>query len=115
MSGKLPTQTYHEIDEERIDFEFLRNKLKLKHFEAKKSLSDKFPHVEQFLLEKGIELGKIREHSANVLGAGALTGALLLSPPMGVKSLPPPHEIIEKIKTAQAAPVTPPQEIFIWI
>ena len=113
MSGRLPTQTYHEIDEERIDFEYLRNKLKLKQLEAKKSLSEKYPHVEKFFLEKGIELGKIREHSANVLGAGALTGALLLSPPMGAKSLPPPHEIIEKIKIAQAAQITPPQEILV--
>ncbi len=71
MSGRLPTQTYHEIDEERIDFEFLRNKLKLKQLEAKKAFSEKYPHVEKFLFEKGIELAKIREHSARILAGYA--------------------------------------------
>jgi hypothetical protein len=113
MAGKLPTQTYQEIDKERVDFEFLRNKLKLKHLEAKKAFSEKYPHVEKFLFEKGIELAKIREHSARILGTGALTGSLLFSPPAGAKALPPPHEIIEKIKIAQASPVTPPQEMLV--
>lgn len=113
MANRLPTQTYHEIDEERIDSEFLRNKLKLKQLEAKKSFSEKFPHVEKFLLEKGLALEKIREHSANVISASALTGVLLLAPPDGSKALPPPHEIIEKLRTAQAAPVIPPQELVV--
>ncbi|OGM16230.1 hypothetical protein A2V56_04545 [Candidatus Woesebacteria bacterium RBG_19FT_COMBO_42_9] len=111
--GKLPTQTYHEIDEERIDFEFLRNKLKLKQIEAKRAFSEKYPHAINFLLEKGVQLEKIREHSARILGAGAMAGSLLLTPPSGTKALPPPHEIIEKIKAAQAAPITPPQEMLV--
>lgn len=113
MGGKLPTQTYHEIDAERIDFEFLRNKLKLKQIEAKKAFSEKYPHAINFLLEKGVQLEKIREHSARILGAGALTGSLLLAPPTGTKALPPPHEIIEKIKMAQTAPIAPPQEVLV--
>ena len=113
MSGKLPTQTYHEIDEERIDFEFLRNKLKLKQLEAKKSFSKKYPHVENFLFEKGIQLEKIREHSAKILGAGAITGSLIFTPPSGARALPPPQEIMDKVRIAQASAITPPQEILV--
>jgi hypothetical protein len=113
MGGKLPTQTYHKIDAERVDYEFLRNKLKLKQLEAKKTFSEKYPLVEKFLIEKGVQLEKIREHSARILGTGAITGSLLLTPPSGVRALPPPHEIIEKIRIAQSAQITPPQEILV--
>ena len=113
MGGKLPTQTYHELDEERIGFEYLRNKLKLKQQEAARSFNEKYPHVTKFLWEKGVELGKIREHSARILGSGALTGSLLLSPPTLPKSLPPPHEIIERIRLANIQAVTPPQETLV--
>lgn len=102
MGGKLPTQTYQDIGDKKISAEYLRNKLKLKHLEAKQALSQKYPHVEKFLSERGIELGKIREHSAKIIGAGALTGTLLLAPPSGIKSLPAPHEIVENIKTSKA-------------
>src|SRR4030043_2489187 len=100
MGGKLPTQTYHQIDKDRIDFEFLRNKLKLKHIETVESFKEKHPKVHKYLTEKSIDLGKIREHSAKIIGAGALTSTLLISSPTGVKTLPPPAELIEKIKLA---------------
>ena len=97
MSGKLPTQTYQDIAKE-VDFEYLRNKLKLKHLEAKKAFSKKYPHVEKFLAEKGIDLAKIRQHSAKIIGAGALTGTLLLSSPTQ-KALPTAQEITDKLKS----------------
>ncbi|HJX46118.1 MAG TPA: hypothetical protein VJ399_03070 [Patescibacteria group bacterium] len=100
MGGKLPTQTYHQIDKDRIDFEFLRNKLKLKHIETVESFKEKHPNVHKYLTEKSIDLGKIREHSAKIIGAGALTSTLLISPPSGVKTFPPPAELIEKLKVA---------------
>lgn len=74
--------------------EQLRQKLKLRHLEVKKRFSEKHPKVEKFFKAKGIEPGKIREHSAKILGAGALAGSLLLSPPSSVKALPSPQELI---------------------
>ena len=97
MSGKLPTQTYQDIAKE-VDFESLRNKFKLKHLEAKKAFSKKYPHVEKFLAEKGIDLAKIRQHSTKIIGAGALTGTLLLSSPTQ-KALPTTQEIADKLKS----------------
>ena len=74
-----------------------RNSLKLKRLEAQQSFQKKFPIAHQFFLEKGIELGRIREHSAKVISAGALTGTLLLSPPTGIGQLPTPSEITRSI------------------
>jgi len=79
--------------------DYLRNKLKLKNLEVRQSFSEKFPEVNRFLTEKGIDLGKIREHSAKIIGAGALTGTLLFAPPGNIKSLPPLSEIISSIKS----------------
>lgn len=95
MGGKLPTQTYFDIDKRKVDFDYLRNRLKVKHLEAKKTFSKKYPHVEKYLAKKGIELGKLREHSAKIIGAGALTGTLLLASPATEKALP---DSIEAIK-----------------
>jgi|WetSurSiteA1Bulk_404760.scaffolds.fasta_scaffold00818_5 hypothetical protein len=104
---KYPAKTYEDINKDRIDVEFLRNKIKLKHLEAKKNFSEKYPYVEKFFREKGIDLAKIREHSAKLLGAGALTGALLLSPPTDGKTLPSPQEVVKALKErAEASPIT---------
>lgn len=80
----------------KISSEELRKKLKLKHLEAQKKLKGQFPGVDKFLIKKGIDPGKIRHHSAKVIGTGLLTGSLLLSPPKGVKALPTPDEVVEK-------------------
>lgn len=98
MGGKLPTQTYNDIARDKVDFEYFRNKLKLKHLEVKRTFSKKYPQV---------KLEKIREHSAKILGAGALTGTLLLTPPGSVKALPAPQEILEKIKQRASASELP--------
>ena len=91
MSGKQPAQTYFDIDKRKVDFDYLRNRLKIKHLEAKKAFAEKYPHVEKFLAKKGVEIGKLREHSAKIIGAGALTGSLLLASPASEKALPPPE------------------------
>ncbi len=114
MSGKLPTQTYQDIDNEKIPLEYLRNKLKLKQLEAKRRFSEKYPHAEKFFQERGLEVGKLRQHSAKIIGAGALTGSLLLSQAGDVKNLPAPSEIVEKMKEqtkAQASEL--PQKLLI--
>lgn len=71
-----------------------RNSLKLKRLEAQQNFQKNFPVAHQFFLEKGIELGKIRDHSAKIISAGALTGTLLLSPPTGASQLQNPSEIV---------------------
>lgn len=78
--------------------DYLRNKLRLKNLEVRQSFSEKFPEVNKYLTERGIDLGKIREHSAKIIGAGALTGTLLFAPPGGIKNLPPIAEIISSVK-----------------
>ena len=82
----------------KVETEVLRQRLKVKHLETKKAFSKKYPEAEKFLKEKGVEIGKVRRHSAKIIGAGALTGTLLLSPPDDMKVLPSPHEIVDKMK-----------------
>ena len=99
-----------------LSTEELRSKLKVKHLEAKKTFQEKYPEVEKFLLEKGVEVGKVRKHSAKIIGAGALTGALFLTPPSQVNPLPSPHEITQKAqgtKTAKAVSPKPPKEVLV--
>lgn len=90
-----------------------RNSLKLKRLEAQNSFQKKFPVAHQFFLEKGIELGKIREHSARVISAGALTGTLLLASPSGSGQLPTPSEIIREINNSEnnADQILPQKEL----
>lgn len=73
---------------DKITPDFLRNKLKLKSLEIKNNFYKKYPHVEKFFNDRGLELSKIREHSAKLISTGAITGSLLLASPVGV--LPPP-------------------------
>jgi hypothetical protein len=88
-----PPGTTNIINKSRIDTEFLRNKLKLKSLEAKDSLSLKYPHVKKFFEDRGIDLGKIRQHSAKIISAGALAGTLLFSSPLGIGTNPNATEI----------------------
>jgi len=109
MGSKLPTQTHQDIGV--ADFEKLRNTLKNKHSEAKKKLSEKHPHVDKFFQEKGLDVGKIREHSAKVLGAGVVASALALTAPLDLKALPIPREIINKLKGEDVFSLDTPQKL----
>lgn len=64
-----------------MDKPALRDRLKLRHLRAKQDFSKKHAYATRFFEEKGLDLGKIRRHSAKLLAAGALGGSLLLSPP----------------------------------
>lgn len=97
-----PAQTYIKAQKTEITAEFLRNKLKLKSLETQKNFRKKYPDAQKFFNEKGIELGKIRQHSAKIISAGALTGTLLLAPPTGIGQLPQPEKIIKSI-TSEAS------------
>ena len=99
MGGKLPTQTYQDIDKQRLDSEYFRRRLKLKHLETKRRLSEKYPKVHKFFQSKGIDPEKIRQHSANIIGAATIAGALFVSPSGANVVLPTPQEIVEKLKS----------------
>lgn len=88
---KSPAQTYNDEEDIKIPSDYIRNKLKLKNFEEKRRLFEKHPHVESFFKFKGINLSKIRERSAHIIGAGALTGTLFLTPP-AISLVPTPLE-----------------------
>jgi hypothetical protein len=92
---KPAASTYQDIAK---DADFLRNKLKLKSLEVRRDFAEKYPHVEKFFAEKGIDLSKIREHSAKIIGAGALTGTLLFAPPVGSVNISQPSEIAKNVK-----------------
>lgn len=77
--------------------DYLRNKLKLKNLETREKFNEKFPEVSKFLNERKLDLGKIRDHSAKILGAGALTGTLLFAPPGNLSNLPSVSELISSI------------------
>jgi len=109
---RSPAQTYVDIAHDKVDFENLRQRLKLKHFQAVANFNKKYPHAQKFFAAKGLTLAKLREHSAKIIGAGALTGTLLLAPPTGAGSLPAPAEVLEKIKTKTASAGLP-QKAFI--
>ena len=109
-----PPGTTYKINKERVGSEFLRNKLKLKSLEVKKSFAQKYPHAHKFFSDRGIDLGKIREHSAKVIATGALTGTLLFSPPTMLKGLPAVAEIINNLKDQDTnSPSIPKQQALL--
>jgi hypothetical protein len=96
------------------DSEFLRNKLKLKSLEARRSLFEKYPHVEKFFAEKGLDLSKIREHSAKIITTGALTGSLLFTPPGFAQGIPTIANIVKNLSDFEGTkPNIPPQETLL--
>ncbi len=112
MSHDPPTTTY-KINRERTDSEFVRNKLKLKSLEVKKNFSEKYPHVEKFFSDRGINLSKIREHSARVITSSALAGTLLFAPPMTPKGIPPVAQIIKNLEGVKNPQTEPEQQTLI--
>lgn len=112
MSHDPPTTTY-KINRERVDSEFVRNKLKLKSLEVKKNFSEKYPHVEKFFSDRGINLSKIREHSARVITSSALAGTLLFAPPMTPKGIPPVAQIIKNLEGVKNPQTEPEQQTLI--
>ena len=99
------------MDNPAPDFDTVRGKLKVKHSEIKNDFNSKYPHIQKYLAENDLTLAKIREHSAKIIGAGALAGSLLLSAPGDVKSLPSPEEIIQKLNQSTSTASGLPQKI----
>jgi len=95
----LPAKrTYQSNQEEKISSDYIRTKLKLKSFEAKREFAQKYPHADKFLKDRGIDLAKIRQHSAKILAGGALAGTLFFAPPIVPKGLPPLTQIIKNLE-----------------
>jgi hypothetical protein len=108
------SKTYKKFEEEKISSEFLRNKLKLKSLEAQRSLFEKYPHVKKFFSDRGIDLRKIRDHSAKVITTSALAGTLLFAPPTLVKSVPVVTNLAKSIGNLEnGQPSTPQQETLL--
>lgn len=98
----------------KVSSEVLRQRLKVKHLETKAKFSEKYPDVEKFFKDKGIKVEDVRKHSAKIIGAGALTGTLLLTPAGDAQILPAPNEIIEKLKDqGKVEGVDTPQKLLV--
>jgi len=83
-----------------FDSEELRSRLKLKHLQVKTHFEERHKEASKYLKEKGLDLSRMRDHSAKLLAAGALAGSLALaSPSSSLALLPPPNEILEKTKS----------------
>jgi len=107
-------KSYLRFEEEKVQSEFIRNKLKLKSLEARRSLFEKYPHVEKFFAEKGLDLGKIREHSAKILTTGALAGTLLFAPPTLMKNVPALVSVVKNLSDFEGTqPGVPQQEALL--
>lgn len=109
MSHDPPTTTY-KINKESVGSEYLRNKLKLKVLEVKKSFAEKHPQANKFFDDRGINLGKIREHSAKVITTGALTGTLLFSPTPIFKGMPTVAEIVKNVTDLTSNETSTPKQ-----
>ena len=107
-------KTFNSSAEEKISAEFLRNKLKLKSQKVRSDFYEKYPHVVKFFSDKGLDISKLREHSAKVITTGALTGTLLLSPPTLATNIPNPTEIIKDINEfGSLVAESPTQQILV--
>lgn len=96
----------------KISSEELRNKLKVHQLKTKQAFDKKYPHVEKYLKKKGLEIEKLRGHSAKIIGAGALTGTLLLAPPATEKVVKNTKAGIKSItKTAIETQITAQQKL----
>lgn len=94
----------------------LKEKIHARHQEAREKFRQKHSQAHNFFQEKGLDLGKIRQHSTRLLTAGTLAGALLLSPPARVPSLqspPLPADWVETLTKAGLAVPADPQTFLV--
>lgn len=59
----------------------LKDRVVARQLLTKEAFSRKHPKAQDFFQEKGVDLGRIRQHSSRLLTTGALAGVLLISPP----------------------------------
>lgn len=99
---------------QRISYDNLRDQLKLKNLQIRQSLARKHEHVSSELVSKAFNIEQLRQKSAHILTTTALASTFLLAPG-NTKSLPPPQDIIEKVKSSHSDPhsFVSPQKILI--
>ena len=112
----------------KLDAQWLRSRIKLKHLHSEKLLTASHPGAVAQLHAVGIPPGNLRDHATRLLTAGATAGVLLLTPgqPLPASaSLPPSSQTLfvspldlhqslaESLKSAlpsEVIPLTPSQE-----
>lgn len=92
-----------------VHLETLRQKLKLRHFGTKTAFAQKHPHAQSLFASVGLDLDKIRQHSAKLLAAGSLSSALLLSAGDQASAPALPKPIVQALSPAYELPY-PPQD-----
>lgn len=93
------------------NLEEFRQKLKVRHLAATESFTKNHPHANSFFQNIGLDLGKIRQHSAHLLAVGSLSSALLLSPPqLQAKELTLPKPAYVSVVTAGPGLATSPTD-----
>jgi len=95
----------------KISSEDFRAKLKLKHLETKKVFQEKYPHVDKFFADRNFDLGTVREHSAKIIGTGAVASALLLNSPSTDDLLPKTRSVLAKLGETTVAPELAQQKL----
>lgn len=83
----------------KIEFDKARRILKLKKIREEIELNNRHPHIRDIANKKDFTLGKIREKSAKILGAGIVTGSFILGLPQPEFNLPAPQELIEYVRS----------------
>lgn len=88
----------------------IRSWLKLKSLQAKDAFGQNHPHAKTFFDSVGLDLDKIRSHSAKLLTAGALGGTLLLSAPHTFAQAPLPDPLIQSLSPLNKTVFEDPQD-----
>lgn len=94
---KIQSQTGKNI-------ESIKKRLEKEQQKARRKFKTSFPEAEDFLKNRGLEVEKIRERSAELVSLGALSASVMLTSPSQNLDLPLPQEIIKKLKREDAAP-----------
>lgn len=100
------------MDDSALKIDNLRKQIKLKHLAFKRDFSEKYKTADKALKDRGVDLGKIRTHSAKLITAGALAGTLALNahlpkPNHGL-SPRPPHELLSLAASHPDIPAVTP-------
>lgn len=88
----------------------LKEKIRGRQLEARGNFSGKHPQAQNFFQEKGLDLGKIRQHSTKLLTAGTLAGALLLNSPKHALAIQPSALPVDWVESLTKAGLALPQD-----
>lgn len=94
-----------------MNTDFLRARLKLRHFASERQLLRDHPLAAGFYQRIGVRPGKIREQATRLLASGALAGTLFLSPPAispVVNAMPLSREIRSVLDAQSLRAILPP-------